>query len=105
MDLKNSQVNVAVQVLPLINSNKVYPIVDEAIKVIENSGLKFKVCPFETVIEGSYSEVMEVIEKVQAVCFDAGAIDLICNLKIQSSSTKEVRIEDKIEKYDIKKGC
>ncbi|MCU4175414.1 MTH1187 family thiamine-binding protein [Carboxylicivirga sp. N1Y90] len=105
MNFKNSQVNVAIQVLPLTKAEHVYPIVDEAIKIIEQSGLKYRVCPFETVIEGSYSEVMGVVEKVQAACYNAGAENLICNLKIQSSKVKEVRIEDKVEKYDIKKGC
>nr|WP_321410125.1 thiamine-binding protein [uncultured Carboxylicivirga sp.] len=103
--MKNKQVNVAIQVLPFTDTSRTYAVVDKAIEVIENSGLKYRVTPFETVIEGKYSEVMEVVMKAQEACYTGGAESLLCNLKIQSHSEKEVTIEDKTGKYDNKKGC
>lgn len=100
MDFRNKTVNVAVQVLPMSDKHEMYDLVDAAIKVIENSGLKYKVTPFETVIEGTYVEVMALVEKVQAVCFDSGAQKLLCNLKIQSDNRGLVTIEDKMAKYE-----
>ncbi len=71
---------------------------DEAIKVIDKSGLRYKVTPFETVIEGRYDDVMKVIKKAQEACYQAGAESLMVYIKIQSSRS-DVSIEDKMEKY------
>lgn len=92
-------VNVAVQVLPLETDKHPYRIVDKAIEIIEASGLKYEVCPFETVIEGPYDEVMGIIKQLQVVCVQEGANHMVTNLKIQISAGKDVRIADKIEKY------
>jgi uncharacterized protein YqgV (UPF0045/DUF77 family) len=98
--MKNKQINLAVQVLPFGGKKHAYEIVDEAIKQIQNSGLIYKVCPFETVIEGKYDQVMTVVEKVQKACYDAGAENLICNIKIQSHSINNVTINDKMHQYE-----
>ncbi len=64
------------------------------------SGLKYRVTPFETVMEGTYDEVMEVVKKAQQACYDAGAESMMTYIKIQSSKDTDVSIEDKMEKYD-----
>jgi len=68
--------------------------------VIAASGLKYRVTPFETVMEGTYDEVMEVVKKAQQACYDAGAESMMTYIKIQSSKDADVRIEDKMEKYE-----
>ena len=93
-------INLALQILPGVPSDKVYSVVDEAIAVIHDSGLKYRVCPFETVIEGTYDEVMAVVKKAQDVCFKAGAPQLLVYIKMQIKNGADVRIEDKMEKYD-----
>lgn len=94
------KVNVALQVLPTSKDKHPYDIVDKAIEVIEASGLKYKVCPFETVIEGDYDQIMDVIRKVQLTCLAEGANHLISFMKIQIDRDKDVTIEDKIGKYE-----
>jgi uncharacterized protein YqgV (UPF0045/DUF77 family) len=42
---------------------------------------------------------MEVIKKAQKACFDAGADEVLVNLKIQNRKDSKVTIEDKMEKY------
>ena len=101
-DFNNKQVNLAIQVLPTSSFKHPYDIVDEAIKIIDKSGFKYRVTPFETVIEGPYGKLMEVVKQVQEACYNAGAENMMCYLKIQSSSQKEVTIEDKMAKYDSK---
>jgi len=59
------KVNVAFQVLPRSKDKSTYDLVDIAIDVIKNSGIKYRVCPFETVLEGEYDEIMSIIKKVQ----------------------------------------
>ena len=94
-----NQVNVAIQVIPMGQNSDTYHIVDKAIEVIQQSNLKHIVTPFETVIEGPYDEIMAVAKKVQEVCYNSGAQQVMCYLKIQSDATNNVTIEDKIEKY------
>lgn len=96
----NHQVNVAVQVLPKSRIKEPYALVDEAIKVINDSGLRYRVCPFETVIEGPYQDIMSVVEKLQEVCFEKGADEMLVYVKIQNRKNGNVTIEDKMEKYD-----
>ncbi|HRZ98517.1 MAG TPA: thiamine-binding protein [Paludibacter sp.] len=73
--------------------------VDKAIEIIASSGLKYRVTPFETVMEGNYDEIMIVVKKAQQACYEAGAESLMTYIKIQSS-LEDVTIDDKMEKYD-----
>jgi uncharacterized protein (TIGR00106 family) len=93
-------VNIALQILPSSTAKHPYSVVDEAIRVIVDSGLKYKVTPFETVIEGEYEDVMRIVKQAQEACYEAGADSLMTYVKIQSSKTNSVSIEDKMEKYE-----
>ena len=96
--MKNT-INVAIQILPQSETMHPYSIVDKAIEVIQKSGLKYIVCPFETVIEGEYDSVMKLVKEVQEACLEFGTESLITNLKIQLNNINNVTIEDKMEKY------
>lgn len=93
-------INLALQILPQVAADKVYAVVDEAIALIHNSGVKYRVCPFETVMEGTYDQLMEVVKQAQEVCFKAGAGQILVFMKIQNNSGGDVSIEDKTGKYD-----
>lgn len=93
-------INLAIQVLPKANNGDTYALVDEAIRVIQQSGVKYRVCPFETVMEGPYDRLMEIVRDAQQACFDAGAEEVLVNLKIQHRRDGDVTIEEKTGKYD-----
>ena len=96
----NNTVNIALQILPTSKTVHPYSIVDAAIAVIAASGLKYRVTPFETVMEGNYDRIMEVAKLAQQACYDAGAESLMTYLKIQSNGNGDVNIEDKMGKYE-----
>ncbi len=96
----NNTVNIALQILPTSKTTHPYSIVDAAIAVIAASGLKYRVTPFETVMEGNYDRIMEVVKLAQQACYDAGAESLMTYLKIQSNGNGDVSIEDKMGKYE-----
>jgi uncharacterized protein YqgV (UPF0045/DUF77 family) len=98
------KVNVALQVLPSSKEKHPYKIVDRAIEIIEVSGIKYRVCPFETVMEGEYDAIMDVIKKIQLECLNFGAESMISFIKIQINKYEDVTIEDKTAKYDKKQG-
>lgn len=96
----NNTINASLQILPSSKQEHPYDIVDKAIEVIKNSGLKYKVCPFETVLEGSYDDIMATIKKVYEVCLQSNIESIFSYIKIQIQKDNNVSIEDKIGKYD-----
>lgn len=97
MDLnKNRTVNVAVQVLPLVED--LYPVVDHAIEVIAASGVKFEVGPMETVMEGPLDELLQIAKSAHLACFEAGADQVLTIIKI-GDQTCGTTIDEKVSKY------
>ncbi|MGF1637632.1 MAG: MTH1187 family thiamine-binding protein [Cyclobacteriaceae bacterium] len=92
-------INLAIQVLPKSKTIDTYALVDKAIEVIQQSGVKYQVCPFETVMEGEYEQLMDIVKKAHEACLKAGAEEVLVNIKIQRSADKDIRIEDKTKKY------
>jgi len=97
--MENHKINAAIQLLPLSNNIDKYKIIDKAIAVIKSSGLNYLVCPFETVVEGSFEEVLQLIEKIKNVGFNDNNEELIINLKLHCNKTKSLFIDDKIGNY------
>mgnify|MGYP002656022769 CR=1 FL=1 len=55
----------SIQIIPKTpNNNDVIPYVDEAIKIIDDSGLHFRVGPLETTVQGEMSECLILIQKL-----------------------------------------
>jgi uncharacterized protein YqgV (UPF0045/DUF77 family) len=98
--MKERTINIAIQVLPVSDDGLSYEIVDEAIKVIADSGLPYRVCPFETVVECTLNEALDLVKKIQYACGKAGALQMMTYLKIQADFTAGVSISDKMDKYD-----
>jgi len=97
--MKKKTINMAIQVLPKTSGNA-YDIIDKAIAVIKRSGVKYRVCPFETVMEGDYEQLMQIADDVQQECFFAGAEEVLVYLKIQRRKDSDVTMEEKVGKYE-----
>ena len=95
----SKKVNIAIQVIPEGQREDVYFIVDKVIEFIKSSGITFKVCPFETVLEGDYDKIMKLIKDIPEVCYQNGSQNVLINLKIQTNSDSDVTIEDKMKNY------
>ncbi len=94
------KVNLAIQILPLRqDKDDAYASIDAAIQVVKDSGLKYEVCPFETVVEGSYAEVMQLADDMQQACYKNGVEELLVNMKLHRSIETDMAIDDKIGKY------
>ena len=90
----------ALQVLPKSKEKDSYALVDEAIKIIDRSGVSYRVTPFETVMEGDYDTLMKIVKEVQDACFKEGAEELMVYIKMQIRKDRDVEIRDKMEKYE-----
>ena len=97
--MHNYIINASVQIVPIVADRHPYEWVDEAIAVIQQSGIKYQVGPFATAIEGTYDEVMKVIHEVNEYLYNKGCNEWINNLQIQIRSNGNVTSEEKTEKF------
>lgn len=93
-------INASIQIVPIVQDKHPYEWVDEAIAVIQQSGIKYEVGPFATVLEGRYDEVMKVIHNVNELLYQKGCAEWISNLQIQIRSKGDVTGEQKTEKFN-----
>lgn len=93
----NRTVNVAVQVLPLVEEN-LFAIVDRAIEVIADSGVQYEVGPMETTMQGPLDELIEVAKRAHVACLEAGAEQVVTIIKIADNACGTT-IEEKTGKY------
>ncbi|MBL7900933.1 MAG: thiamine-binding protein [Bacteroidia bacterium] len=91
-------INAAIQLLPFPENGSKIALIDQAIELIEKSGLNYQVCPFETVVEGSTEAVYALIQKIQENCLNTGCKELLLNVKIHASR-ESLNFKDKLEKY------
>jgi uncharacterized protein YqgV (UPF0045/DUF77 family) len=98
--MHNYLVNASIQILPLAQDKHPYEWVDEAIAVIQASGIKHEVGPFTTVLEGTYTEVMDVIHQVNEKLCVMGCAEWITGLQIQIRSNTDMTGDEKTKKYD-----
>jgi uncharacterized protein (TIGR00106 family) len=92
-------VNASIQLLPLAQDKHPYEWVDDAIAVIQQSGIKHEVGPFTTVLEGTYDEVMLVVNQVNEFLYSKGCAEWITNVQIQIRAQGDMTGDEKTEKY------
>lgn len=92
-------INLGIQIIPKSKNLDSYTLVDKAIEVIQQSGIKHLVTPFETVMEGTQEELMAIAQKAQQAVLDAGAEEVLVYYRMQIRKDQDVEIEDKIGKY------
>ena len=97
--MHNYIINASIQIVPVIQDKHPYEWVDDAIAIIQRSGIKYEVGPFATVLEGSYEEVMNAIHQVNEFLYEKGCAEWISNLQIQIRSKGPVTGEEKVEKF------
>ncbi|HEY4151542.1 MAG TPA: thiamine-binding protein [Chitinophagaceae bacterium] len=97
--MHNHIINASIQLLPIVQDKHPYEWVDEAIAIIQQSGIKHDVGPFATVLEGTYTEVMKVINDVNEYLYAKGCAEWITSLQIQIRSAGDITGEEKTAKF------
>ncbi|GAE36945.1 thiamine-binding protein [Halalkalibacter akibai] len=78
----STTVTAGFQILPNGRDMNTDGMISEIIKVVEESGLNFKVGPMETVVEGNLHDVFTLIQKAQQVGINSGATECMTNIKV-----------------------
>jgi len=97
--MHNYIINASIQIVPIVQDKHPYEWVDEAIAVIQQSGIKYDVGPFATVLEGTYGEVMKVVHDVNEYLYNKSCNEWISNVQIQIRSDGDITGEEKTEKF------
>jgi uncharacterized protein YqgV (UPF0045/DUF77 family) len=88
-------ITLGIQIVPKSKSLDTYALVDEAIAIIQNSGLPYRITPFETVMVGKYDEVMQVAKQAQEAVLKAGADECLVYFRIHYRKGADVTFEEK----------
>jgi uncharacterized protein YqgV (UPF0045/DUF77 family) len=96
--MNNFKINVAIQLLPTKCTADKIELIDQAIACIKDSGLKHIVCPFETVVEGTYQEIFELVNTIRINTLKNGCEELLINMKMHAGN-QDLYFEDKLIKY------
>ncbi|RZP69550.1 thiamine-binding protein [Vibrio vulnificus] len=80
------QVMLAFQVIPRLKEGNNFEVVDKVIEVVKASGVPFQVSAMETTLKGELNQLLEIVKAAQQACYDAGAIEVITNIKIHSKT-------------------
>ncbi len=83
---QNLDVFLAFQVIPRVRSGNNFEVVDRAIDVVKNAGVPFQIGAMETTMKGPLEELLEVVKDAQQACLDHGAVEVITNIKIHTTT-------------------
>lgn len=93
-----SKVNVSLQVIPQVGSDRIYEVVDKVIEYIDSCKVKYEVGPMETTMEGELEELLEIVKNAQDICVSEGASRVVSIVKIDYKP-EGVTIDEKVGKY------
>jgi uncharacterized protein YqgV (UPF0045/DUF77 family) len=95
----SKSINLGIQIVPKSKTLDSYALVDKAISIIQNSGVKYEVTPFETVMEGPEDKLMAIARQAQEAVLEAGADEILVYYRMQIRKGADVSMAEKTEKF------
>ena len=80
------EVFLAFQIIPRLKEGNNFEVVDKAIAVVKASNVSYQVGAMETTMKGELNLLLEIVKQAQQACYDAGALEVITNIKIHSKT-------------------
>jgi uncharacterized protein YqgV (UPF0045/DUF77 family) len=93
-----AEANLSLQILPVVEETKIYPIVDKVIELIINTGLTYVVGPMETTVEGDIDTLLDLVKRALELCKESEVPRVVAVVKIDYKPDG-VTIDEKIFKY------
>ena len=90
-------------IVPLGKGSSVSPVIARVMKIVVESGVRYKANPMGTVIEGEWGRLIDLMKK----CHDEALKDadrVLTTIKIDDYKGKEDRLEKKLESVEQKLG-
>ncbi|NWF52750.1 MAG: MTH1187 family thiamine-binding protein [Nitrospirae bacterium] len=94
---------VEVSIIPIGIGSSIGDKLAEVLRIIDESGLPYKVNPMGTVIEGEWDEIMKLIKKCHKAVMKTGE-RAITTITIDDRKGKPNRIEEKVKSIEKRLG-
>lgn len=95
----NHQINLGIQTIPIADADKCYPIIDQCIHLIQASGITYQVTAFETILEGRYREIMDLVDRLYELALSKSD-ELVINIRLHAKRGQDVFGTDKTLKFN-----
>jgi len=92
-------INASIQLIPIDAAAQAMPQIDAAIFLIQQSGLAYEVGPFGTSVEGSYTQVLQLITDINSMMNDADKTEWVLNVQFHIKPEAPVTMHEKISKH------
>ena len=90
-------------IVPMGKGESVSPYVARCVKIIDESGLDYRLHAMGTIVEGQIDQVLDVLRR----CFDALSADcdrIVCTAKFDYRKGRTGRLESKVQSVEEKVG-
>lgn len=94
-------INAGFQLLPIHTSLHPYDWVDAVIDIIEKSGLKYEVGPFNTSVEGTYHQVTGLVDEINEFLYTENCNEWLLNVQYQLRSNADITAGEKTGKFRV----
>ncbi len=91
-----------ITIVPVGVGASVSDYVAEALKIVERSGLKYRLTPTSTVVEGDLDELFRVMKEMHESPFRKGAPRVVTIIKIDDRRDKPITMEYKVRVVEEK---
>ncbi len=93
-----------ITIIPLGSGTSVSRFVAKAVEIPKRKGLKFKVTPTSTVIEGDLDVLFEVLKEMHEAPFKEGIKRVVTVIKIDDRRDKDIDMDYKVQAVLSKLG-
>lgn len=97
--MHNHIINASIQILPVTADRHPYEWIDEGIFIIQASGIKYKIGPFATIIEGTYKQINDVITAINEHLSTIGCHEWVLNVQMNIRANEDITANEKILKF------
>lgn len=97
-NMTNHQINLGIQIIPIADVDKCYPVIDQCIRLIQESGITYQVTAFETILEGQYREIMSLIDQLYELALSESK-ELVINIRLHAKNGQDVFGTHKTDKF------
>jgi uncharacterized protein (TIGR00106 family) len=94
---------VSFSVIPMGSSTSVGDKIAEILKIVDSSGLPYKINPMGTVVEGEWDDIMKLIKKCHKTTMKSGE-RTITTISIDDRKGKFRRIDEKVASVERRIG-
>lgn len=92
-------INASLQLIPIDHASRAMPQIDKAITIIKASGLASEVGPFGTTVEGSYQQVVELINALNEMMVESSETEWVLNVQMHIHPAGDITMQGKTSKH------